>query len=128
MFRRQLSNAIKAFFILLAFPVHADMLTGHPRIIDGDTLAFSHTKVRLFGIDAPEHSQTCTGASGEYACGQTSLDALKTFIGSSEVTCIGSKHDRYKRLIATCYLGTTDINRWMVRNGYAVAYRKYSQT
>ena len=35
--------------------------------------------------------------------------------------------DRYKRFIAECYKDKRNINSWMVRNGYAVAYRKYSK-
>jgi endonuclease YncB( thermonuclease family) len=27
--------------------------------------------------------------------------------------------------VAVCYVGKTEINQWMVKNGFAVAYRKY---
>ena len=35
--------------------------------------------------------------------------------------------DRYKRTVAICYVGDTDINAWMVENGWALAYHKYSK-
>lgn len=128
MLRTQLSSLIKAFFLcLIAFPAWGSSLSGHPRVVDGDTLAFGSAKVRLFGIDAPEHDQTCMGTAGIYQCGTNAAKALKALIGKSPVICIGSTKDRYKRLIAICYLGMIDLNRWMVRNGYAVAYRKYSE-
>ena len=35
--------------------------------------------------------------------------------------------DRYPRYLATCYKDKTNLNKWMVSNGYAVAYKKYSK-
>ena len=59
-------------------------------------------------------------------CGRDATAALVTRIGAQSVTCKGDKRDRYKRLIGVCYVGQLDLNAWMVRNGWAVAYRKYS--
>jgi hypothetical protein len=45
-------------------------------VVDGDTLDFSGTRVRLFGIDAPETKQSCKAAKGaEYMCGEWCLRA-----------------------------------------------------
>jgi endonuclease YncB( thermonuclease family) len=41
--------------------------------------------------------------------------------------CKTNTKDRYNRFIAECYKDKTNINRWMVSNGYAVAYKKYSK-
>ncbi|WP_413463896.1 thermonuclease family protein, partial [Deinococcus soli (ex Cha et al. 2016)] len=41
-------------------------VTGIPTVTDGDTLQIWGVKVRLFGIDAPESSQTCTRAGKTY--------------------------------------------------------------
>jgi endonuclease YncB( thermonuclease family) len=38
----------------------------------------------------------------------------------------GDKRDRYGRLIAVCYIGTVDLNARMVRDGWALAYRRYA--
>ena len=43
------------------------------------------------------------------------------------MSCKWKNKDRYKRFIAECFKNKTNINRWMVRNGYAVAYKKYSR-
>jgi endonuclease YncB( thermonuclease family) len=34
--------------------------------------------------------------------------------------------ERDGRIIAICFKGSEDLNRWMVASGWAVAYRKYS--
>jgi endonuclease YncB( thermonuclease family) len=103
-------------------------LTGEPRIIDGDTIRIGKTKIRLHGIDAPETKQECQGADGaSYRCGEASTDALRVLIDPGPVRCGGTTYDRYKRLIATCYSGTVNINAAMVRQGWALAYRRYSK-
>lgn len=43
--------------LVLALPAQAEILAGHARVVDGDTLVIDAQKVRLFGIDAPEHDQ-----------------------------------------------------------------------
>ena len=43
------------------------------------------------------------------------------------VTCKSKGQDRYKRIIAECFINRTNLNSWLVRNGYAVAYVKYSK-
>lgn len=102
-------------------------LAGRPRVIDGDTISLAGQKIRLSGIDAPEHDQTCeTPAGAEWACGRRAMQALSDRIGWSSVRCDASGHDRYGRLIGTCFQGNEDLNRWMVTNGWAVAYRQYS--
>jgi endonuclease YncB( thermonuclease family) len=114
--------------MLLALPVHADGITGKPRIIDGDIIWIGGTKIRLHGIDAPETTQECHREDGiEYRCGEASTDALRALIGSDLVRCEGDTFDCYKRLIATCYSGTVNLNAEMVRKGWALAYRRYSE-
>lgn len=45
-------------------------------------------KIRLYGIDAPEKTQTCHNGRGQpYACGVVSLEALKERVGSKPVRC-----------------------------------------
>ncbi len=43
--------------------------------------------------------------------------------------CSPRDRDRYGRTVAVCYLAgrTIDINRKMVRQGWALAYRQYSR-
>jgi endonuclease YncB( thermonuclease family) len=115
--------------ILATTPALADNLSGHPRVVDGDTLAFGDQKVRLSGIDAPEKRQTCQDRAGQaYRCGLSAAAALIGEIGSGAIRCDGSEYDRYQRLIATCWKGGEDLNGWMVARGWAVAYRRYAKT
>ena len=116
--------------LALAVPsvVQAEELIGRATVVDGDTLGIRDQKIRLHGIDAPESSQRCTRPSGEgWRCGQKAALALSEKIGQRNVRCDGKKRDRWGRLIAVCYLGSQDLNAWLVRRGWAVAYRKYSK-
>ena len=108
-------------------PSEGEELVGHPRFIDGDTLALGHERIRLNGLDAPERGQLCQDAAGgSYSCGLSALAALNAQIRSGEVRCGGEQHDRYLRLIATCWIGAEDLGAWMVGHGWAAAYRRYS--
>lgn len=107
-------------------PVNAQDLAGRASVIDGDTLEVQGQRVRLHGIDAPESGQTCKRPSGEvWRCGQRAAFALADRIGSQAVTCSARDRDRYGRIVAVCGAGG-DLNAFMVRNGWAVAYRRYS--
>ena len=46
--------------LLVPTPAVAQSLSGAAHIVDGDTLVIDETKIRLFGIDAPELDQSCT--------------------------------------------------------------------
>ena len=114
-------------FLTLPSPAHADV-TGKPRIVDGDTIHIGKRKIRLHGIDAPEMKQTCRTSKGkEQMCGILAKQALERLVKGQDVTCKGDKRDRYKRLIAVCYIGPFNINKQMVVDGWAMAYRKYSK-
>jgi len=115
-------------FLLLTMlsPAMAATVSGVPRVVDGDTLVVENTRVRLFGIDAPESKQTCQRASGgAWSCGAAATAALRA-LAAQEVRCSGDEEDRYGRLIAVCRAGGRDLNAAMVARGAAFAYRKYS--
>ena len=64
----------------------------------------------------------------KYNCGKEAADALAKKINKNPVVCkVQKKLDRYKRYIGVCFLGDLNLNKWMVRNGHAVAYRRYSK-
>ena len=113
--------------LLLPIPVAMADVTGKARVVDGDTIWIANTKIRLHGIDAPEMKQTCTHGGREWACGRMATQSLKDAINNQEVVCKGDKRDRYKRLIAVCYVVFLNINEQMVTDGWAMAYRKYSK-
>jgi micrococcal nuclease len=91
------------------------------KVIDGDTvevsLKFRTIRVRLEGIDAPEHSQ-------KY--GSKATRALKDKISRQDVTMKSNGTDVYGRTVATIFLDDESVNHWMLRNGHAMWYREYS--
>ena len=122
------SLCLTLVLLLCPMSAEAETLTGRPHVTDGDTVKISGERIRLEGIDAPERNQRCRDASGKsYGCGIVSTAALRNEIGRNSITCEGTKRDRYGRFLGICYLNELDLNGWMVRNGYALAYRRYSR-
>lgn len=114
-----------------ALPAVAELVqnevAGVARVVDGDTLVVSETRIRLEGIDAPEAGQTCGRLlAGWWACGTESTAALATLIDNKPVRCLQHGHDKYGRMLATCFLGAQDVNAWMVQHGHAWAFVRYS--
>ena len=131
---------IKNIIIILTLfffqTIQASEIIGFPKVVDGDSIHIKSYKIRLEGIDAPEMKQECKKPylqimfftfQKNYYCGQLSKKKLVKKIGNKSVKCILLGKDRYKRYLAKCFKGTINLNRWMVRNGYAIAYRKYSK-
>ena len=97
-------------------------LTGKVAVNDGDTVTIQGERIRLRGVDAPEFNQSCTIDGRRYACGRKAREALKTLIGGRPVACSGWQRDRYDRLLAICMAGSTELNRALVEQGWAVAF------
>ena len=97
------------------------------RIVDGDTIHINKIKYRLHGIDAPEIKQLCKIKEKKYKCGIKSKEFLVSLIGSKLVKCNYKDKDRYKRIVAECFVGRTNLNKELVRNGWALAYKDYSK-
>ena len=75
----------------------------------------------------PESSQLCVRPPGErWRCGQQASFALADRIGRATVRCEPRDIDRYRRVVAVCFSGSADLNGWMVANGWAVAFQRYS--
>jgi len=123
-----MTRAVFLAALLCAGPALAASLSGPARVIDGDTLAITGKHVRLWGIDAPERRQSCADAAGAvYACGYRAAEALFTLTYGRRVRCEARDTDRYGRPVAVCWAGRTELNRAMVRGGFAVDYREYSK-
>lgn len=97
------------------------------QVIDGDTIHIGKLKYRFFGIDAPETKQICEKDNIKIKCGVIAKDALKKKIGDKIPECIVKDKDRYQRLVAECFIGKESLSKFMVREGYAVAYTQYSK-
>ena len=114
--------------LLGSSPVCAETLKGVASVIDGDTIEIRGDRIRFHGIDSPESRQLCTEPSGvTWRCGQQAALALSDRIGRRSVSCEARDTDRYGRTIAVCTQNIEDLNRWMVLEGWAVAYLQYSQ-
>ena len=101
-------------------------IVGKAKVLDGDTIEISGKRIRLFGIDAPEHGQTCTIRRKQFRCDQAATSALAEKIGARIVECKPKDLDVYKRIVSVCFVDREDINAWMVARGWALAYRHYS--
>ena len=102
-------------------------LSGLARVVDGDTLHVDRVRVRLHGIDAPESAQRCRTSGRLWPCGREATRALARRIGGRPVACEERDRDRYGRVVAVCTAAGLDLNRWMVAEGWAFAYRRYSR-
>lgn len=101
-------------------------LEGAARVIDGDTLEINGQRIRLWGIDAFEHAQTCQQPAGTYACGHAATQAMAELVRYQHVRCVQRDIDRYKRVVAQCYAANADIGKALVRKGWAFDYTHYS--
>jgi endonuclease YncB( thermonuclease family) len=122
-------GAVLAALTLGSMPVAlADDLRGQASVIDGDTLEIHGTRIRLWGIDAPETSQLCRGDDSlQYRCGAKAANDLDALIARRPVNCLPISLDRYGRTVATCSVGGEDLGDWLVRNGLALDWPQYSK-
>jgi endonuclease YncB( thermonuclease family) len=112
---------------LVVTPALAADLTGLAQVVDGDSLVVQGRQVRLSGIDAPEWGQKCQKGGKDWMAGQAAAAYLKSLAEGRSVSCVSEGVDKYKRQIATCYLDGVDLNDRIVRAGWAIAYRRYSE-
>ena len=87
-------------------------------ITDGDTLRSGDTRIRLWGIDAPEAKRPGGFAATRH---------LERLTAGQVLTCMPVDTDRYGRTVARCALPDgTDIACAMVAAGRARDWPKYS--
>jgi len=97
------------------------------RVVDGDTIHLNDEKIRFTGIDTPELKQTCFKEEVIDPCGVTAKEILIEKIGDNIVECISEGKDQYKRTLAECFVNDESLSSYLVRSGYAFAYRRYSK-
>ena len=110
------------FGLLIFSSANSDQLI----VTDGDTIRIGDERIRFSGIDAPEIKQTCIYQEIEFKCGEFSKNLLIEKISNQEVSCIRENTDQYGRTLAECFVGKESLSSYLVREGYAFAYRKYS--
>jgi endonuclease YncB( thermonuclease family) len=114
--------------LLASGSAYSGDLAGQASVIDGDTLEIHGSRIRLWGIDAPESSQLCRGEDSlQYRCGSKAANDLDAFIARRPVSCLPVSIDRYGRTVATCSVGGADLGDWLVRNGLALDWPQYSK-
>jgi endonuclease YncB( thermonuclease family) len=106
---------------------HAADVSGVPKIREGDSLQIGANRIRLGGIDAPSVDQLCINTKGErWTCGVAARDELIKHAGDKSWTCHLGAIDRRGRAVGRCEVDGEDIQKWMVRSGWALAYDRFS--
>ena len=120
---------MKKLFVLLVISLLSSniSLANSLKIIDGDTIVLNGEKIRFSGIDTPELKQTCMQGDQEIGCGMFAKMLLAEKIGNATIECFSEGKDAYKRTLAECFINGESLSRFLVRSGYAFAYRKYSK-
>ena len=113
--------------VLVFFFTYTDIKSQDVKITDGDTIKINGDKIRFSGIDTPELKQTCTKKGIKNSCGLIAKQILIDKIEDNKVECIKEGQDQYKRILAECFVNDESLSRYLVRSGYAFAYRKYSK-
>jgi endonuclease YncB( thermonuclease family) len=101
-------------------------ISGKAMVVDGDTIDVGEARIRIHGIDAPESKQVCKTAQGPWFCGKSAADALAGKVNNQAVVCDDLGRDRYRRILGRCWIDGYDLGAWMVSNGWALAFRRYS--
>ena len=112
--------------LILSLLFSGSSLANNLKVIDGDTIVLNGEKIRFSGIDTPELKQTCLKDNEKVGCGMLAKMLLVKKIGNNTPICIGKKKDFYKRTLAECFVNGESLSKFLVRSGYAFAYRKYS--
>ena len=112
---------------IVFFLTYTDVKSQNLKITDGDTIKINGEKIRFSGIDTPELKQTCLKEGVKNFCGKEAKQILIDKIADNKITCIREGKDRYKRTLAECFVNDESLSSYLVRSGYAFAYRKYSK-
>jgi endonuclease YncB( thermonuclease family) len=124
-----MSRKLLCAVLLLLLPsiAQAAEVTGVPKIRDGDQIQIGNSRIRLDGIDAPSVDQLCVNNTGErWTCGVAARDELIKHVDNKSWTCHAGRTDRRGRSIARCEVDGEDIQKWLVSNGWALAYPRLS--
>jgi endonuclease YncB( thermonuclease family) len=118
---------VAILLLLLPNMAQAADVTGVPKIRDGDQIQIGNSKIRLGGIDAPSVDQLCLNNTGErWTCGVAARDELTKHAGNKSWTCHTQRTDRRGRQVARCEVDGEDIQKWLVKNGWALSYVRFS--
>jgi endonuclease YncB( thermonuclease family) len=130
---------MRPFFMLMKFPfailllllpamANAADINGIAKVREGDQIQIGTSKIRLGGIDAPSADQLCLNNSGErWTCGAAARDELIKHADNKNWTChVRQPADRRGRIVARCEVDGEDIQKWLVKSGWALSYVRFS--
>jgi endonuclease YncB( thermonuclease family) len=113
--------------LLLPALASAADITGVAKIREGDQITIGATRIRLGGIDAPSLDQLCLNSQGErWTCGAASRDELSRHVGDKSWSCHVRRTDRRGLLVARCEVDGEDVQKWLVKSGWALSYTRFS--
>ncbi len=108
-------------------PARAQIITSPAVAVDGDSLVLTGTRIRLFGIDAPESQQNCLRSGELWACGQDAARQLGAFVQGRMIRCEARDTDVDGRTVAVCFAGNLDLARSMIEAGLATTLSNASE-
>ena len=117
---------MRIILILLLFPFSL-IAQDDLRIIDGDTIHLNGDKIRFSGIDTPEINQMCKKDQIDIPCGEMAKELLIKKIGNTVPICILEDKDQYGRILGECYIEKESLSSYLVKEGFAFAYTRYSK-
>ena len=117
--------AISILVIIFVF-INTEIKSQDIQITDGDTIKINGEKIRFSGIDTPELKQNCIKENIKNSCGLKAKEILVEKIGNNKVSCLREGKDQYNRTLAECFVNNESLSSFLVRSGYAFAYRRYS--
>ncbi|WP_158972263.1 thermonuclease family protein [Chachezhania sediminis] len=106
-----------------AGPQGVEIRAADIRVIDGDTIAHSGTRIRLLGFDAPEtHALSC---AYEHRLGRAATRRLEALVtgGHPLHLAVSGRQDRYGRELGHLYVGDQDVGTFLILEGLARPYR-----
>ena len=115
-----------SIFLLVFLLIINEVKSQELKVVDGDTIHLNGEKIRFSGIDTPELKQTCIKNGVKNLCGVRAKQILINKIKTNKVKCIRAGKDQYKRILAECFVNNESLSSFLVRSGYAFAYRRYS--
>ena len=116
-----------SILLIFFFLTYNDVKSVEVKVIDGDTIHLNGEKIRFSGIDTPEIKQTCIKNNEIIKCGIKAKELLIKVTENKKIDCVREGKDQYKRILAECFVDDLSLSSYLVKSGYAFAYRKYSK-
>ena len=112
-----MKKLLAALFVLVASAASA---APNIRIIDGDTIAVGHERIRILSIDTPETFRS--RCENELVLGLRAKERLRELLDGGDIRIEPNGQDRYRRTLANVFAGDVDVGETLIREGYALRY------